>query len=100
MYFKAPNNTIVYSVTEPTTHVMMAYYKSDVQCTVTFGYELKNDAAVAILKGKDFLPATKDDFDAKTKQALKALISLCKTQNIQVPGIDQMHEYFNPKTNH
>lgn len=97
MYYKTPNNTIAYQVTEPSTHVMVSFYKSENTCTITFGYELKNDAAVALLKTKDFAPATKEEFDEKCKSSLKAIVSLCKKQGIQVPGIDQMNEFFNSK---
>lgn len=100
MYYKSTHNTIAYQVTDPSTHVMVSFYKSDTQCTITFSYELKNDAAVAILKGKDFQPATKEEFNEKAQNALKAIVTLCKKQGIQVPGIDEMNEYFNPKTNH
>lgn len=97
MYYKSANNTIAYQVIEPTTHVMVGYYKSDTTCTITFGYELKNDAAVAILKSKDFQEATKKEFDEKSKNALKAIVSLCKKQGIEVPGLDQMNDFFNLK---
>lgn len=97
MYYKSTHNTIAYQVTEPSTHVMVSFYKSDTTCTITFGYELKNDAAVAILKGKDFQPATKEEFNEKTKNALKAIVSLSCKAGIEVPGLTELNEILNPK---